>query len=126
MRKAGSTGRKKRATTDDINAEPRKRRARYALRACNECKRRKVRCDGHMPCEHCQSRSIQCLYDTDPKILTNCACDASHHRNDCSESESGNTGDIRCVPSLSLSFRLFVIAQSFITNAVVWPVRLDD
>ncbi|PKK49560.1 hypothetical protein CI102_6111, partial [Trichoderma harzianum] len=54
--------RKKRATADDTDSEPRKRRARYALRACCECKPRKVRCDGHLPCEHCQSRSIQCIY----------------------------------------------------------------
>ncbi|KAL7940975.1 hypothetical protein V8C42DRAFT_201340 [Trichoderma barbatum] len=86
--KASSTRRQKRATTDDTNVEPRKRRARYALRACCECKRRKVRCDGHMPCEHCQNRSIECLYDTDPQLLTNCACNASHQINDCSEHES--------------------------------------
>ncbi|UKZ74580.1 hypothetical protein TrVFT333_002250 [Trichoderma virens FT-333] len=94
VQKASSTRRKKRATTDDINTAPRKRRARYALRACCECKRRKVRCDGHMPCEHCQSRSIQCLYDTDPNLLTNCACDASHQRNDCSEHDNDGKEDI--------------------------------
>ncbi|KAL7916695.1 hypothetical protein GGI35DRAFT_466231 [Trichoderma velutinum] len=91
--KVSVTRRKKRATTDDTDSEPRKRRARYALRACCECKRRKVRCDGHMPCDHCQSRSIQCIYDTDPKLLTNCACDALIRGNDCGEHKSSNKED---------------------------------
>ncbi|KAL6835721.1 hypothetical protein J3E69DRAFT_319390 [Trichoderma sp. SZMC 28015] len=87
------TRRKKRATTDDTDSEPRKRRARYALRACCECKRRKVRCDGHLPCEHCRSRSIQCIYDTDPNLLTNCACDALNRQQDCTEHKSNSTED---------------------------------
>ncbi|KAL5089039.1 hypothetical protein Trisim1_005896 [Trichoderma cf. simile WF8] len=91
--KTPSTRRKKRATSHDTDSEPRKRRARYALRACCECKRRKVRCDGHLPCEHCQSRSIQCTYDTDPNLLSNCACDALTQRNDCSEHKSDSTED---------------------------------
>ncbi|KAL6819965.1 hypothetical protein V8C40DRAFT_281290 [Trichoderma camerunense] len=89
--KISSTRRKKRATSHDTDSEPRKRRARYALRACCECKRRKVRCDGHLPCEHCQSRSIQCIYDTDPNLLTNCACDALNQQNDCTEHKSNST-----------------------------------
>ncbi|KAL7952824.1 hypothetical protein V8C34DRAFT_322394 [Trichoderma compactum] len=91
--KVSPARRKKRATADDADSEPKKRRARYALRACCECKRRKVRCDGHLPCEHCQSRSIQCIYDTDPNLLTNCACDASTQRNDCTEHKSDSIED---------------------------------
>ncbi|KAF3065672.1 hypothetical protein CFAM422_009540 [Trichoderma lentiforme] len=91
--KISPTRRKKRATTDDTDSEPRKRRARYALRACCECKRRKVRCDGHLPCEHCRSRSIQCIYDTDPNLLTNCACDALNQQKDCTEHNSNSTED---------------------------------
>ncbi|KAL6689898.1 hypothetical protein J3F84DRAFT_398770 [Trichoderma pleuroticola] len=91
--KVSPARRKKRATTDETDSEPKKRRARYALRACCECKRRKVRCDGHLPCEHCQSRSIQCIYDTDPNLLTNCACDALNQRNDCTEYKSDSTED---------------------------------
>lgn len=51
--------------------KPKKRRARYALRACDECKRRKGRCDGHTPCEYCLKRSIECHYDEDPRFLLN-------------------------------------------------------
>ncbi|QYS92799.1 Zn(2)-C6 fungal-type domain-containing protein [Trichoderma simmonsii] len=91
--KTSPTRRKKRATADDTDSEPRKRRARYALRACCDCKRRKVRCDGHLPCEHCQSRSIQCIYDTDPKLLANCACDALNQRDDCVEHKNDSTED---------------------------------
>lgn len=97
LQKNSPTRRKKRPTIDDTDSEPRKRRARYALRACCECKRRKVRCDGHLPCEHCQSRSIQCIYDTDPNLLTNCACDALTQKNECSEHKSESTEDTRYV-----------------------------
>lgn len=32
------------------------------LQACNACKRRKVRCNGLVPCQQCQHHSIQCIY----------------------------------------------------------------
>ena len=44
--------------------EPPKRRARYAPRACDACRRRKGRCDGRWPCEYCDGRDIECCYST--------------------------------------------------------------
>ncbi|RMZ84305.1 hypothetical protein DV738_g506, partial [Chaetothyriales sp. CBS 135597] len=39
-----------------------KRRAPYAPRACDACRKRKGRCDGLRPCEYCSSRSAECNY----------------------------------------------------------------
>ncbi|RMD42351.1 hypothetical protein DV735_g2806, partial [Chaetothyriales sp. CBS 134920] len=39
-----------------------KRRAPYAPRACDACRKRKGRCDGLRPCEYCCSRSAPCNY----------------------------------------------------------------
>lgn len=43
-----------------------KRRAPYAARACDACRRRKGRCDGRKPCEHCLGRSLECIYTPQP------------------------------------------------------------
>ncbi|EEA24909.1 hypothetical protein TMatcc_008011 [Talaromyces marneffei ATCC 18224] len=83
---------------------PRKRRARYALRACDECKRRKGRCDGHTPCEYCRKRSIGCHYDEDPRFLQNCACGESGLReisNDpVAEGDQRNANEIERLTTL--------------------------
>lgn len=39
-----------------------KRRAPYAQRACDACRRRKGRCDGGKACGYCKTRSIKCSY----------------------------------------------------------------
>ncbi|KAH8695045.1 hypothetical protein BGW36DRAFT_428937 [Talaromyces proteolyticus] len=31
-------------------------------KACEECRRRKIRCDGAEPCQHCKQRSLECEY----------------------------------------------------------------
>ncbi|KAF6809038.1 lea domain protein [Colletotrichum plurivorum] len=41
-----------------------KRRAPYALRACDACRRRKGKCDGRQPCRYCSGRSQACSYDS--------------------------------------------------------------
>ncbi|KAJ5350603.1 hypothetical protein N7541_008330 [Penicillium brevicompactum] len=38
--------------------------------ACDECKRRKVKCSGKSPCESCVARSISCLVKATPKKVT--------------------------------------------------------
>lgn len=42
----------------------RSRRAKSTLRACEHCRRRKVRCDGQLPCEPCKfhERKFKCRY----------------------------------------------------------------
>jgi hypothetical protein len=39
-----------------------KRRAPYAIRACDVCRRRKGKCNGRHPCGHCSDRSLACSY----------------------------------------------------------------
>ncbi|KAL2846642.1 hypothetical protein BJY01DRAFT_247169 [Aspergillus pseudoustus] len=42
---------------------PRKRRRKYIAKACNECKRRKIKCNGERPCVRCGRQRIGCIYD---------------------------------------------------------------
>ncbi|SPQ22487.1 62b7d84b-f356-4b31-960f-ebf1ec94f709 [Thermothielavioides terrestris] len=36
---------------------------RRVTRACDECRRKKIKCDGHQPCTHCSVYSYECTYD---------------------------------------------------------------
>ncbi|KAH8804879.1 hypothetical protein F5884DRAFT_429908 [Xylogone sp. PMI_703] len=50
-------------TPDHTGRVPtRKRRARYILVACLECRRRKIKCSGGQPCESCAFHEITCSY----------------------------------------------------------------
>ncbi|KAH3480520.1 hypothetical protein KXW89_007084 [Aspergillus fumigatus] len=46
----------------DEDARPRKRRLKYITKACNECKRRKIKCNGQSPCQRCGRQQIECVY----------------------------------------------------------------
>ncbi|EED18710.1 conserved hypothetical protein [Talaromyces stipitatus ATCC 10500] len=84
------------------HGKPKRRRARYALRACDECKRRKGRCDGDSPCAYCRRRSIECHYDEDPRFLSNCACGGSCSTHYPKESIAyGNRGNISEIERLT-------------------------
>ncbi|ODQ78986.1 hypothetical protein BABINDRAFT_8608 [Babjeviella inositovora NRRL Y-12698] len=37
---------------------------RRVTRACDECRKRKVKCDGQQPCIHCSVYSYECIYST--------------------------------------------------------------
>ncbi|KAJ9642785.1 hypothetical protein H2204_002433 [Knufia peltigerae] len=37
---------------------------RKSTMACEECRRRKAKCNGFQPCDHCAAYSIACIYDT--------------------------------------------------------------
>ncbi|KAI1073778.1 hypothetical protein F5B20DRAFT_565791 [Whalleya microplaca] len=39
-----------------------RKRNRYISIACNECKRRKIKCNGEKPCQRCGNLNLQCLY----------------------------------------------------------------
>ncbi|KAL6230541.1 hypothetical protein BDW75DRAFT_248579 [Aspergillus navahoensis] len=47
----------------ETDAAPRKRRRKYIAKACNDCKRRKIKCNGERPCLRCGRQSIPCVYD---------------------------------------------------------------
>ncbi|KAH9999712.1 hypothetical protein F4779DRAFT_605253 [Xylariaceae sp. FL0662B] len=42
--------------------QPSRKRNRYISIACNECKRRKIKCNGEKPCQRCGNLNLQCLY----------------------------------------------------------------
>ncbi|KAI0420948.1 fungal-specific transcription factor domain-containing protein [Xylaria grammica] len=42
--------------------QQRSKRNRYISLACNECKRRKIKCNGENPCGRCGHLNLQCLY----------------------------------------------------------------
>ncbi|PKX96448.1 putative C6 transcription factor [Aspergillus novofumigatus IBT 16806] len=46
----------------DEDSRPRKRRRKYITKACNECKRRKIKCNGQSPCQRCGRQQIDCVY----------------------------------------------------------------
>ncbi|CAI7578844.1 unnamed protein product [Penicillium glandicola] len=46
---------------------PRKKRRKYIAKACNECKRRKIKCNGQSPCQRCGRQHIECIYLENPR-----------------------------------------------------------
>ncbi|KAL1962252.1 hypothetical protein VTN77DRAFT_9842 [Rasamsonia byssochlamydoides] len=51
------------------NVVPEKRkRSKYIAKACNECKRRKIRCNGQQPCQRCGRQMVQCIYAVDSSV----------------------------------------------------------
>ncbi|KAJ5837176.1 transcriptional regulator family: Fungal Specific TF [Penicillium robsamsonii] len=49
------------------NDRPRKKRRKYIARACTECKRRKIKCNGQSPCQRCGRQHIECIYVENPR-----------------------------------------------------------
>ncbi|KFA65461.1 hypothetical protein S40285_00491 [Stachybotrys chlorohalonatus IBT 40285] len=46
----------------DAPSQPIQKRRRVT-RACDECRRKKIKCDGKQPCTHCSVYSYECTYD---------------------------------------------------------------
>ncbi|KAJ5742810.1 uncharacterized protein N7511_011211 [Penicillium nucicola] len=58
-----STSRNAKRDHEGVSIEPkpkRTQRGKYALRACGQCKRRKIKCDGNTPCKYCVRRDCEC------------------------------------------------------------------
>lgn len=61
-------GSAKRKADDDGSAatsqgpQQRAKRNRYISIACNECKRRKIKCNGQTPCNRCGNLNLECVY----------------------------------------------------------------
>lgn len=47
---------------DDDDDGGKRKRNKYVSKACAECKRRKIKCDGQCPCLHCETVSTVCEY----------------------------------------------------------------
>ncbi|KAF3800288.1 Activator of stress protein 1 [Colletotrichum gloeosporioides] len=58
---SGSDMDEKAGGPDAPNAPVQKRRR--VTRACDECRRKKIKCDGKQPCTHCSVYSYECTYD---------------------------------------------------------------
>ncbi|KAK5675409.1 hypothetical protein LTS10_011851 [Elasticomyces elasticus] len=52
----------KRKAGDDGQPQQRAKRNRYISIACNECKRRKIKCNGQSPCQRCGNLNLDCVY----------------------------------------------------------------
>lgn len=52
----------KRKGSDGGQTQQRAKRNRYISIACNECKRRKIKCNGNTPCQRCGNLNLECLY----------------------------------------------------------------
>ncbi|KAF2764633.1 fungal transcriptional regulatory protein [Teratosphaeria nubilosa] len=54
----------KRKADDGAGTQPQQRakRNRYISIACNECKRRKIKCNGQTPCQRCGNLNLECVY----------------------------------------------------------------
>ncbi|KFY89057.1 hypothetical protein V498_06543, partial [Pseudogymnoascus sp. VKM F-4517 (FW-2822)] len=54
-------------TSPDSTAQPRAtaplQKRRRVTRACDECRRKKIKCDGKQPCTHCTVYSYECTFD---------------------------------------------------------------
>ncbi|KAK4983146.1 Gypsy retrotransposon integrase-like protein 1 [Elasticomyces elasticus] len=50
------------AHSQDAKQQPMQKRRRVT-RACDECRRKKIKCDGTQPCTHCAVYSYDCTYD---------------------------------------------------------------
>ncbi|KAF2864289.1 hypothetical protein K470DRAFT_239136 [Piedraia hortae CBS 480.64] len=47
----------------DPPPQPQATKRRRITRACDECRRKKIKCDGNHPCAHCLAYSYTCSYD---------------------------------------------------------------
>ncbi|KAI1957177.1 Gypsy retrotransposon integrase-like protein 1 [Ophidiomyces ophidiicola] len=49
--------------TDQVKSAIPVQKRRRVTRACDECRRKKIKCDGKQPCTHCTVYSYACTYD---------------------------------------------------------------
>lgn len=60
---SASTPSKRPRATDSASEPDNRRKDPKVSRACDTCKRRKIRCNGTLPCANCTRRKIPCGYD---------------------------------------------------------------
>ncbi|KAL4809165.1 fungal-specific transcription factor domain-containing protein [Aspergillus unguis] len=56
----GDSGKRKAESAN--GTQTRSKRNRYISIACNECKRRKIKCNGQVPCQRCGHLKLECRY----------------------------------------------------------------
>ncbi|QQK44938.1 Fungal transcriptional regulatory protein, N-terminal [Penicillium digitatum] len=58
----GASDSNKRKAEQGNGTQARTKRNRYISIACNECKRRKIKCNGQIPCQRCGHLNLECRY----------------------------------------------------------------
>ncbi|CAG8090230.1 unnamed protein product [Penicillium salamii] len=58
----GASDSNKRKAEQGNGTQTRTKRNRYISIACNECKRRKIKCNGQVPCQRCGHLNLECRY----------------------------------------------------------------
>ncbi|KAL2760078.1 hypothetical protein ACRALDRAFT_2096950 [Sodiomyces alcalophilus JCM 7366] len=76
----GGGGTNKRKSEDEGSGtkQQRSKRNRYISIACNECKRRKIKCNGETPCQRCGNLNLACLYA--PNCCSNSFKDSDEYK----------------------------------------------
>ncbi|KAJ5952746.1 uncharacterized protein N7479_011159 [Penicillium vulpinum] len=59
----GVSGKRPLAATNIDGDEENRRKDPKISRACDTCKKKKIRCDGIFPCSNCSKRKLNCAYD---------------------------------------------------------------
>ena len=62
MEAESETSERKREAQSPSREEPSKRRAPYASKACEACRKRKGKCDGQRQCQYCVTKGLVCHY----------------------------------------------------------------
>ncbi|KAM3446703.1 hypothetical protein MY3296_009409 [Beauveria thailandica] len=77
---AASSSNKRKSTDDGLGSakQTRSKRNRYISIACNECKRRKIKCNGETPCKRCGNMGLNCLYT--PNCCANTFKDSEEYK----------------------------------------------
>ncbi|KAJ4150693.1 hypothetical protein LMH87_011430 [Akanthomyces muscarius] len=75
-----SSANKRKSTDDGLGSakQTRSKRNRYISIACNECKRRKIKCNGETPCKRCGNMGLNCLYT--PNCCANTFKDSDEYK----------------------------------------------
>ncbi|KAJ6085906.1 hypothetical protein N7486_010187 [Penicillium sp. IBT 16267x] len=68
----------KRKAEQSNGTQTRAKRNRYISIACNECKRRKIKCNGQVPCQRCGHLNLECRYA--PNCCNNNFKDSEEYR----------------------------------------------
>ncbi|KAJ6012879.1 hypothetical protein N7522_003234 [Penicillium canescens] len=74
----GTSDSNKRKAEQGNGTQTRTKRNRYISIACNECKRRKIKCNGQVPCQRCGHLNLECRYA--PNCCNNNFKDSDEYR----------------------------------------------
>lgn len=75
----------------DLQQQLLQNKRRRVTRACDECRKKKVKCDGQQPCIHCTVYSYECTYNQPTKrSSSSCSAPAQQSQNVKWQTQAGN------------------------------------